>query len=49
MDINKIGNSFQSKLSSTEKIDGDNQFKQIFNQKLDALHPTTNWLILPGL
>ncbi len=42
MDINKIGNSFQSKLSSTEKIDGDNQFKQIFNQKLDALHPTTN-------
>ena len=42
MDINKIGNSFQSKLSSTAKTDGDNQFKQIFNQKLDALHPTTN-------
>lgn len=42
MDIDKIGNSFQAKLSSTAKVDGDNQFKQIFNQKLDALHPTTN-------
>ncbi len=42
MDINKIGNSFQEKLSSTAKLDVDNQFKQIFNQKLDALHPTTN-------
>ena len=42
MDINKIGNSFQAKLSSTAKVDGDNQFKQIFNQKLDELNPTTN-------
>ena len=42
MDIDKIGNSFQAKLSSTAKVDGDNQFKQIFNQKLDELHPTTN-------
>jgi hypothetical protein len=42
MDINKIGNSFQAKLSSTAKAEGDNQFKQIFNQKLDALHSTTD-------
>jgi len=42
MDINKIGNSFQTKLSSTAKIDDDNQFKQIFDQKLDELHPTTS-------
>lgn len=38
MDINKIGNSFQAKLSSTAKVDDDNQFKQIFEQKLDAIH-----------
>jgi hypothetical protein len=43
MDITKIGNSFQAKLSSTAKVDGDNhQFKQILNQKLDELNPTTN-------
>ncbi|MFZ0484038.1 MAG: hypothetical protein WAL93_11665 [Desulfobacterales bacterium] len=42
MDITKIGNLFQAKLSSTAKVDGDNQFKQIFNQKLDELNPTTN-------
>jgi hypothetical protein len=41
MEINKIGNSFQAKLSSTAKIDDDHQFKQIFDQKLDELHPTT--------
>ena len=40
MDINKIGNSFQAKLLSTAKIDDDNQFKQIFDQKLDKLHET---------
>jgi len=40
MDINKIGNSFQAKLLSTAKIDDDNQFKQIFDQKLDKLHAT---------
>ena len=39
MDINKIGNSFQAKLSSTAKVD-DNQFKQIFDKKLDELHTT---------
>ena len=42
MDINKIGNSFQAKLSSTAKVDDDHQFKQIFDQKLNELHPTTN-------
>lgn len=40
MDISKIGNSFQTKLSSTAKIDDDNQFKQIFNRKLDEIHAT---------
>ena len=39
MDINKIDNSFQAKLSSTAKVD-DNQFKQIFDKKLDELHTT---------
>ena len=42
MDIDKIGNSFQAKLSSTAKLDGDNQFKQIFNSKLDELQATTS-------
>jgi len=42
MDINKIGNSFQVKLSSTAKVDDDNQFKQIFDQKLDEIHATTS-------
>ena len=39
MDINKIDNSFQAKLSSTAKVD-DNQFKQIFDKKLDELQTT---------
>jgi hypothetical protein len=39
MDINKIDNLFQAKLSSTAKVD-DNQFKQIFDKKLDELHTT---------
>ena len=42
MDINKIGNSFQAKLSSTAKIDEDNQFKQIFDQKLDEIQTTNS-------
>ena len=42
MDIDKRGNSFQAKLSSTAKLDGDNQFKQIFNYKLDELQATTS-------
>lgn len=40
MDINKIGSSFQAKLTSTAKKDDDNQFNQIFNQKLDKLNAT---------
>ena len=39
MDINKIDNSFQAKLTSTAKVD-NNQFKQIFDKKLDELHTT---------
>jgi hypothetical protein len=42
MDINKIGNSFQAKLSSTAMIDDDDKFKQIFDKKLDELHKTTS-------
>jgi len=42
MDISKIGSSFQAKLSSTAKVDDDNQFKQIFDQKLDEIHATTS-------
>jgi hypothetical protein len=42
MDIGKIGSSFQAKLSSTTKVDEDNQFKQIFDQKLDEIHATTS-------
>ena len=38
MDINKIDNSFQAKLSSTSKLDDNHQFKEIFDKKLDALH-----------
>jgi hypothetical protein len=44
MDINKIGNSFQAKFSSTAKTDNKNQFKQVFNRKLEELHAT----ISPG-
>ena len=40
MDINKIDNSFQAKLSSTAKVD-NNQFKQIFDKKLDELQTTS--------
>ena len=39
MDINKIDNSFQAKLTSTAKVD-NNQFKQIFDKKLDELQTT---------
>lgn len=40
MDINKISNSFQAKLSSTAKVDDDNQFKQIFDKTLDEVNAT---------
>lgn len=41
MDVNKIDNSFQAKLSSTAKVD-NNQFKQIFDKKLDELQTTSS-------
>lgn len=40
MDIKKIDNSFQAALSCTKKADCDHQFKQIFDQKLDAINGT---------
>lgn len=42
MDINKIGNSFQTKLASTTKINDDNHFKQIFDRKLDEIHASAS-------
>lgn len=41
MNINKIGSSFQAKLSSTNNVDSDNQFKQVFDQKLNEINATT--------
>ena len=38
MDINKIGNAFKSVLSSAQKTDCDQQFKQIFDQKIDEIN-----------
>ena len=38
MDINKVDNSLQSALPSTKKADGNHQFKQIFDRKLDELN-----------
>jgi hypothetical protein len=40
MNINKVDNSFQAALSSTKKADSDNQFKQIFDRKLDEINGT---------
>jgi hypothetical protein len=48
MDINKIDNSFQSKLSSTSKIDNNNQFKRIFDQKLDEINAATGPCAVDG-
>lgn len=41
MNINKIDNSFQAKLSSTQKTDNGDPFKQVFDQKLDEINATT--------
>jgi CxxC motif-containing protein (DUF1111 family) len=41
MNINKIGSSFQAKLSSANKVDGNDQFKQVFDQKLNEINATT--------
>ncbi len=38
MNINKVDNSFQAALSSAKKTDCDNQFKQIFDRKLDEVN-----------
>jgi len=39
MDINKINNLHEAKLSSSKRIDRDNGFSEIFNRKLAATNP----------
>jgi len=41
MDINRIGNLYGAKLPSSNKIDRDNGFKQIFDRKLTEIDATT--------
>ena len=41
MDISKIYNISQGQLSSSKKVDTDNGFKQIFDQKLNEISETT--------
>jgi hypothetical protein len=41
MNINKIDNAFKSGLPSSKKVNGDNQFKQIFDKTLHKVDETT--------
>jgi len=41
MDINQIDNSSKVKLPSSHKINKENGFKQIFDQKISETHATT--------
>ena len=41
MDISRIGNTNETKLSSSDKIDRDNEFRQIFERKLTEIDATT--------
>jgi len=41
MDISKIDNAFKSGLPSSKKVNGDNQFKQIFDKTLHKVDETT--------
>ena len=41
MDINRIGNLYGAKLPSSNKIDRDNGFRQIFDRKLTEIDATT--------
>lgn len=41
MDIHKIDNVSQVTLPSSQKMNKDNTFKQIFDQKLNGIHATT--------
>jgi len=42
MDIHEIDNLYQAKSLSSQKINKDNRFKQIFNQKLTGIHAATS-------
>lgn len=41
MNIKKIDGSFQEKLSSTQKIENDNPFQQVFDRKLNEVNATS--------
>lgn len=41
MDISKIANTFKSGLPSPQKVNGDNQFKQIFEKTLHKVDEIT--------
>ena len=40
MDINEIGNSYQSKVRTPHKVSKDNGFKKIFEKKLSEINAT---------
>ena len=42
MDIHQIDNLYQAKSLSSQKINKDNRFKQIFNQKLTGIDATAS-------
>jgi hypothetical protein len=46
MDIHEIDNLYQAKSLSSQKINKDNRFKQIFDQKLAGIHATTSQIPL---
>lgn len=41
MDINKIDSSFKATLSSTQNVNGKNEFKQIFDRTLNEINAAT--------
>jgi len=42
MDINKINNSFTATLQSTKNIEGNNQFKHIFDRTINEINAATS-------
>ena len=46
MDIHEIDNLYQAKSLSSQKINKDNRFKQIFDQKLAGIHAATSQIPL---
>ena len=46
MDIHEIDNLYQAKSLSSQKINKDNRFKKIFDQKLTEIHAATSQISL---